>query len=156
MKSLTLLCQSLILTTIIIFPSFAMKAQSTDGRAQGTGSISGRVTLGDKPAPGILVTLSGPNLQTRRQATSEADGHYRIGGLSAGQFTLTPFAPTYVLPPANLTLGSAKSINLSLGESIDNIDFKLTKGGVITGRVTGADGRPVIEERISLVHVDER
>jgi protocatechuate 3,4-dioxygenase beta subunit len=47
-------------------------------------------------------------------------------------------------------------LNLSDGEAIDGIDFKLTRGGVITGRVTDGEGKPVVEERISLSQIEER
>ena len=144
-----------ILMAAILAQSFAAQAQSADAKTKGTGSISGRVTIGDKPAPGIVVTVNGLNLQMSvRQATSDADGHFRIDGLNAGQFVITPIAPLYVVP-ASPMYGPGKSINLASGESIDGIDFTLTKGGVITGRVTDADGRPVIEERISFFLVDE-
>jgi protocatechuate 3,4-dioxygenase beta subunit len=46
-------------------------------------------------------------------------------------------------------------VNLGANEAVEGIDFKLTRGGVITGRVTDAGGLPVIEERISLTQVDE-
>jgi protocatechuate 3,4-dioxygenase beta subunit len=42
------------------------------------------------------------------------------------------------------------TINLAEGETIEKIDFALVRGGVITGRVTDADGRPVIGEQVRL------
>ena len=39
---------------------------------------------------------------------------------------------------------------VEVGESAEGVDFALTEGGVITGRVTDADGRPVVEEAVSL------
>ena len=148
------LCYSSILTAIILFQSSSANGQSAD--AKGTGSISGRVTIGDKPAPGIVMAVSGLNQQVSgRQVTADADGRFRIDGLNAGQFMITPIAPLYVLPGSPM-FGPGKSINLASGESIDGIDFKLTKGGVITGRVTDPDGHPVIEERISFFLVDEQ
>ena len=51
--------------------------------------------------------------------------------------------------------GQGRVLNLSANEAVEGIDFKLTRGGVITGRITDADGRPVIEERISLIAVDQ-
>src|SRR2546429_4295559 len=157
MTSLTrLLSHTLIVTMAILYQTIAVNAQSLDAKTKGTGSITGRVTIGDKPAPGILVIVNSSNLQASAgQATSDADGHYRISGLNAGQFTVMPVAPTYVLPATNPMVGQGKSISLSSGEAIDGVDFKITKGGVITGRVTDADGRPVIEERITLLPIDE-
>src|SRR5713226_5274877 len=153
-----LLCCSLILTAGILSHSSAnAQVQTPDAKAKGTGSISGRVTVGDKAASGILITgLSGTNQQTvAAKTTTDADGRYRFDGLTMGQFTLVPVAPVYV-PTSNSMFGPGKIVNLSSGEAVEGIDFKLARGGVITGRVTDADGRPLIEERISLSPVDER
>ena len=43
---------------------------------------------------------------------------------------------------------------LSEGEDVQGIDFSLVRGGVIAGKVTDADGRPIIEERITVVPDD--
>jgi hypothetical protein len=40
---------------------------------------------------------------------------------------------------------------LTEGERVDGIDFALIRGGVITGKVTDADGRPVVEQRVNLI-----
>ena len=102
-----------------------------------------------------MVVAAGSNQSTfSAQATTDADGHYRIGGLAAGQISITPAAPLYVLPSNPMT-GSSKVVTLTSGEAVDGIDFKLTRGGVITGRIVDADGRPLIEERINLIPVDE-
>jgi hypothetical protein len=38
---------------------------------------------------------------------------------------------------------------------VQNVDFALERGGVIAGRVTDADGRPIVEERLTLVLADQ-
>jgi protocatechuate 3,4-dioxygenase beta subunit len=140
---------SLILTgTILICLPGAGRGQTPGARTKGTSSISGRVTVGDKPAAGIMITAGGLNQIT------DADGRYHLGGLSAGQILVSPAAPLYVIPSTSM-YGPGKMVNLSAGEAVEGIDFKLTRGGVITGRVTDADARPLIEERISLLPVDE-
>src|SRR5712692_1771035 len=152
-----LLCFSLILAiTILSHYSANAQVQPPDAKAKGTASISGRVTVGNKAAAGILITaLGGTNQQTvAAKATTDADGRYGFEGLAMGQFTVAPVAPVYVLPD-NSPFGRGKLVNLASGEAVEGIDFKLARGGVITGRVTDADGRPVIEERISLTPIDE-
>ena len=143
-----------IVTVTLLCQSFA-NAQVPDLKTKDTGSISGRVTVGGKPAPGILVTVTTSNLRAVAQATTDADGNFRVNGLSAGQFQIMPFTPTYVLPPNNPMFGPGQTINVSSGEAVEGVDFKIARGGVITGRVTDADRRPVIEERITLLAVDE-
>jgi protocatechuate 3,4-dioxygenase beta subunit len=145
----------LLALTILLQSSSRIYGQAPDAKSKATGSISGRVTIGDKPALGILVTATVMNTQTLvGQATSDADGNYRISGLSPGQLNITPAAAAYVFP-ASPMYGQGRVVSLSSNEAVDGIDFKLTRGGVITGRVTDADGRPVIEERITLLPVDE-
>lgn len=145
----------ILITPILVFSATKLSAQTPDGKTKPNGSISGRVTIGEKPAPGILIAAGGINSPApATQTTSDADGNYRIGGLAPGQISVTPVAPVYVVP-ANPMFGQGRIVNLSANEAVEGIDFKLTRGGVITGRITDADGRPAIEERISLIAVDE-
>jgi hypothetical protein len=44
---------------------------------------------------------------------------------------------------------------VSEGENIENIDFELKQGAVITGRVTDSQGRPLADERIMLSRLDK-
>ena len=144
---------SLLVTVAIPLLAVSAHAQSTDTKTKGTASISGRVTIGDKPAPGILVIASIHNEAGR--STTDADGEYRIDGLNAGRFVVIPVAPRFVVPVSSITQ-SGTPVNLHSGEAVDGIDFKLTHGGVITGHVTDADGQLVIEQRIDLHPVDEK
>lgn len=50
---------------------------------------------------------------------------------------------------------SGKTITVAEGETIENVDFTLTRGGVVTGRVTQSNGQPVIGEHVSIALVDE-
>ena len=44
----------------------------------------------------------------------------------------------------------SKTRLINRDETVESIDFELMRGGVITGRVTDADGRPIIEETVSI------
>ena len=145
----------ILIAAMLVLAATQLNAQTLEAKTKPTGSISGRVTIGEKPAPGITVVVSDPNsTAVIGQATSDADGNYHIGGLASGQISVMPVAPVYVLPMSPLS-GQGRVVNLSANEAVEGIDFKLTRGGVITGRITDADGRPVIEERISLIAVDQ-
>src|SRR3989442_255884 len=129
-----------ILTVTLSCQSFA-NAQVPDVKTKGTGSISGRVTVGGKPAPGILVTVTTSNLRAVAQATTDAEGNFRVNGLSAGQFQIMPFTPTYVLPPNNPMFGPGQTINVSSGEA-KNIDISLGRRGTtytVKGKIVDAD-----------------
>ena len=49
--------------------------------------------------------------------------------------------------------GSA-AIIVAEGETIEDVNFSLTKGAVITGRVTNSEGQPVVEQGIALQPVE--
>src|ERR1700738_1033800 len=158
-----LLCFSLILTGVVLVcePGDA-HAQSTDAKSKGTGSISGKVTLGGKAAAGIPVAVFGNDFNYRRaaaQATTDNEGHYRLLGLSAAQYQITALAPSLIPAEGNNNYpfyGAAKTVLLSAGESVEDVDLKLVRGAVITGRVTDEEGKPVVEERIELQPADEK
>lgn len=156
MTSQRRLLTHLALTAAVLFPTDAISlAQTPDVKPRATASVAGRVMIGDKPAPGIIVAVNGINQQALlAQATSDTDGKYRINGLAPGQVTISTFTPTFVLPQSP-TFTPGRTLNLSADEVIEGIDFKLTRGGVITGRVTDGEGKPVVEERISLNQLDD-
>ena len=49
----------------------------------------------------------------------------------------------------------AKAIDLADGENVDNEEIGF-KRGVITGRVTDASGKPLVEQRVQLTRLDDR
>lgn len=125
-----------------------------------TGSISGRVTIGGVPARGITVLLSsaqnGPIEKPLAKATSDQDGRFHMTGVPPGQHFLQAFAPALVASADNFTLRSGKIINITAGEALEGESIALTRGAVITGRVTDADGEPVILEKVRLFAVSEQ
>ena len=58
---------------------------------------------------------------------------------------MTPAATAFVTDEGST---GDRTLIISKGETIEDVDFSLIRGGVITGRVTDADGRPVIEEDV--------
>jgi protocatechuate 3,4-dioxygenase beta subunit len=149
--------RSLILATAILSPfSGSAQTQLPDAKPRPTGSISGHVTVGDKPAPGVLIAAfaESPNRRPATQATTDNDGRYALFGLAPGQYNVTALVPAFVVTGSSPN-GLGKIVALALNETVESVDFKLVRGGVITGRVTDADNRPVVEERVDLTLVDE-
>ena len=132
-------------------------AQSTAGQTSKAprGTVSGRVTIKDKGAPGVAVGLrrNEPGIlsQSYLRATTDHDGFYRITNVPPGSYDVAPSAPAYVLLD---TSGRGKSVIVGEGENVDGINFSLVRGGVVTGKVTDADGRPVIAQQINLFQAD--
>lgn len=117
-------------------------------------SISGKVTIKGKPAVGVMVLADEPNaggnLMSRRRAKTDQTGSYRITNLTAGTYEISTITP--VLVPAN----QSDSIVVSEGEEVENVNLVLVPGGVITGKITDADGEPVIGEQVNIMPVSEQ
>jgi hypothetical protein len=135
-------------------PTFAQTATQREAPA----TITGRVSDGEKGLAGVAVVLVPADTPTRLQAVAraktDAEGNYRMTGIAPGRYKVLPFSPTYVVEGLSVyEYPPGKSLNLTAGESVEGIDFRLERGGVITGRVTDADGQPVIAESVSVVPV---
>jgi hypothetical protein len=139
-------------------------AQRTDKEPQPSGSISGQVTLRGKPVAGVPVAAIAGNSINRRDSAArsftDGQGYYRISGLAPGEYQVWTLTPGLIAEqeafPGYSPYGSIKNILLALNEDVGNVDLKLANGAVITGRVTTADNRPVVEERVVLELIDDR
>jgi hypothetical protein len=116
-----------------------------------TGSISGKVTVKGKGVAGVSVCARAPQSGGRpdRALVAETDdqGNYRLSNVALGEYEVIPASPQFAL----IGFETIKRVLLSEGEAVQNIDFALVRGGVITGKVVDAEGRPVIEEMIEIV-----
>ena len=130
-------------------------SQTANDRKNSDASVSGRITIQGKPAPGIIVGLR-PNEPAQSDApfkgATDQDGKYRITNVPAGTYQVMPATPAFVVSDSNKS--SIQSLVIGEGDNITGIDFDLVKGGVITGKVTDAEGRPIAEEHVFLVAAD--
>ena len=143
------------LSLLVLCPVFC--AAQTPARDT-SASISGRVTVRGKGVAGITVVAAMSRSlfdnKTVAKTATDDDGNYRLSGLPAGRFTITPVAKAFVAGTGNATGQSGQSgqsVIVAEGESITKIDFALVRGGVITGRITDGQGNPIIAERVSIV-----
>jgi protocatechuate 3,4-dioxygenase beta subunit len=122
-------------------------------------SISGRITIAGQPVPNALLTLrlveNSPVSDPVVKAVTDVEGRYQFTGLRAGRYTISAMAPAYVGPNDAHYGQLGKNVTLANNETVEGIDFALTRGGVITGRVTDANGQPVIEEQLTVARLDE-
>jgi hypothetical protein len=156
----------IIATAILITCPAVMRGQTRESKSKATGSISGHVLLNGKAAAGIAVAAYGGDTMSRRVAAArtvtDSEGYYSLSQLAPAQYqiaTLTPnltAAETASGPPYGFAyFGSSKNVILAAGEMVGEIDIKLVRGGVITGRVTEGESKPAIEERVALLLVDQ-
>ena len=149
------------LIAVVLWPASLISAQPNP-KPKATGSIGGRVSVSGKAAPEIEVVAimaNSPNRRPAARATTDNEGRYRLRGLPAGTYQVIPLAPTMVSAVNNFDYrmyeGAGKSVMLNESESVDDIDLSLARGAVITGRITDADGKPVVEEAVHLNFVDQ-
>src|ERR1700682_1683772 len=130
----------ILVAAVLFFISGTAHGQTIDARSKGTGSISGRVTIGGKAAFGITVGAFGGDSYPRRsgaQTTTDSEGRYRLFGLGPRTYQVMALAPNLVnTETSNNPYGTGKTILLSAAEAAEDIDFKLVRGAVITGRIS--------------------
>ncbi len=124
-----------------------------------TGAITGRVTsAGGAAIAGIVVTsgIYASAIQCQDSsgvaAGTDSQGRYRID-LPAGNYLVYinthGFTPAVYVPEAYpdvnswLHIADARPITVSAGQLVSNVDFTLSPGSAVTGRLTGGQGEPI-------------
>lgn len=160
--------QSFIRTAIIIAaltggcPGATARPLAPQAKDSGppTGSVSGRITVEGTSAANIVVILMSADRnpyqdQPVARSTTDAEGQFQLTRIPAGRFRILALTPTLTPDRGGDSNPWGRDITLTNGESVDGITIPLRRGGVITGRVTDANGRPRIQERITLMLIDE-
>jgi protocatechuate 3,4-dioxygenase beta subunit len=152
MRSLTRL--AIALAVLLSIQSLA-RPGSFAQEAKANGTIIGRVTVDGKPAQGVTVMavrlLSNNadgwlNLSASIKASTDSDGRYRLEGVPTGKYKVAPFAPEVVGSDDD----TSKEATVAEGATAEPVDFSLLRSGVITGKVTDSEGRPVLLAHIRL------
>ncbi|MDQ3652333.1 MAG: carboxypeptidase regulatory-like domain-containing protein, partial [Acidobacteriota bacterium] len=153
------LMRGLILAALFgLLAATPMRGQTSSAPKGTPGSITGRVTGGgDKALPGVPVVLFSSEPATRfkvlARAKTDAEGRFTLTNIAAGRYSVMPVAPDKVVTNSN-EWSPGKPVTLAAGEHAEGFDFQITKGGVITGRITDPDGIPVIGESVHLEPLD--
>ena len=154
-----IMLMAMMLSVVVCATSQSGTPQSKEANA--SGSIAGRVTIAGKPAANIPVALM-PDPQTGSRerlavsSTTDADGHFQLLHVPVGHFYVTAFAPAFYSEADADAYSEGKAVTLAEGESVDDINLGLRRGGVITGRITDALGRPLIRERLNLYRINPK
>jgi hypothetical protein len=159
MKHLTLRAIGLTILITCSFLCVLAQTQTKPIKKPSTGQVNGRVTISGKGAAGVVVELrthnSGSWTDAQSKAITNDEGKYQIGGLAPGSYLIAPIAWAFVSVERNPDGGGGgRPVVIADDESVENLDFALVRGAVITGKVTDANGRPVIEETVSLTSTD--
>ena len=110
-------------------------------------AISGFVTdaTSGRPLRGALVVLSALERSDQRVALADGTGYYEFSELPAGTYNLRASFADYVGRQFGLRqlVQGATPIDLRGGEMLERINFRLRRGGSISGRILDDEGRPV-------------
>lgn len=143
-----------IASVLLIFAAVFSASSQTKTEKLATASVSGKVTLKNKAVAGVRVFAEeqNPKIWTRSgyRATTDQNGNYRITNLPAGTYFIRPLAPSFTLEDEY----TSNTIVVNESEVVEDINFALVPGGVITGRISDADGRPLIEEPVTILPTD--
>ena len=134
--------------------------RSQDNSKPKGGSIVGRVTAAGKGMAGVTITVTW-NAEALRGGSltvktfTDAEGQFSVGNLRAGTYYVWPFIPAFVVAEGTGSFPQGKTVVVEDGETADGIDFTLSRGSVITGKVSDSAGRPIVDERIRVTPVDQ-
>ncbi|HEX7330145.1 MAG TPA: carboxypeptidase-like regulatory domain-containing protein [Pyrinomonadaceae bacterium] len=141
---------------ILLSLSVAVCAHAQSPTKEQPGSISGRVTFKSKGLAGVVVVAvpnnysGGSEGRPRYRATTDDEGNYRISDVPAGNYVAYPLAPALAVDIAD----AQPVLTIATGQALRDVNFAMMRGGVITGRITNADGQPLVEESVSVAAVD--
>src|ERR1700752_1144786 len=142
-----------VLLTTLSLPAL-LTAQITPQQTSKTprSSVSGRVTVKEKGFPGVVVGLrKSENVYPPppfERATTDQDGYYHFANVAPGSYQIVPSTPAFVM--AEKTQPRGKQVLVGDDENVENVNFSMVRGGVITGRVRDADGRPVVLMQVNI------
>lgn len=136
----------------IVSVAVMASAQTTTIKEPGA-TISGKVTIKGQGAPGVIVALrqndrsSGRREYSGPKGVSDNDGNYRIVNVPPGSYRILTAAKAFVSGEGS---EREKVLIVNKNDTIEHVDFALVRGAVITGKVIDAEGRPIVEEWVSV------
>lgn len=149
-----------VLPTLVTFfcfvaPLFAQSSAKQQPAKTPRGSVSGKVTIKEKPAAGVVVGLRRSDslnpYDPFLKALADEDGVYRITNVAPGTYQVSVAAPGYVVGGDG---NNSRNVVVGEDENIEGMNFSLVRGGVITGKVTDGDGRPVIGHQVEIYSLE--
>jgi len=103
----------------------------------------------------VLLQEQQSNQARASRSKSDENGRFRFTGVAAGRYSISALAPGYFSPGSGDNGPGGQTLNVAEGEKIENIRVEIRRGGVIAGRITDSQGRPVVEEMVNLHRLDK-
>jgi hypothetical protein len=103
------------IAVILIIFGVAVSAQAQTKPVKETSSVSGRVTIKDKPAPGVAVGLSlnepARHSGISHRAVTGLNGEYRLTNVPAGTYEVTVVVAAGLIPADDLLIQRTLIVN---------------------------------------------
>lgn len=132
-------------------------ARDRAARPRGTAAISGRVMTADtgRPVKRARVAVVGANAAGGRAgltAITDDQGRFTLAELPAGSYSVSASKSGFVdaVYGQRRPLQPGTPIPLADGQAAANVDLRLTRGGVITGRVMDEDGEALARALVTV------
>jgi hypothetical protein len=123
-------------------------------QVQGTASIRGLVTSVDTNSPvrRAQVRATSPDTRSARLSTTDGDGRFELKDLPAGRWTISATKGGFVTQQFGQRhpFESVDPIELADGQRF-TANFTLSRGSVITGRVSDEFGDPITGARVQVL-----
>ena len=120
---------------------------------QGTAAIAGRVLTADtgRPVKRARVVVSGGGRGGKTTITDD-QGRYQIAQLPAGTYNVTASKAGFVdaVYGQRRPLQPGTPLTLADSQAANAVDLRLTRGGVVTGRVLDEDGEPLARALVTV------
>lgn len=146
-----------------VSPSFSQTDTKTVEFVTNPAKVSGKVTVEGKAAANISIGITKAsadrNDKPQTTAKTDADGKFSLENFPSGSYYLRPEIPGFVFPNEKDTKSfsyEGKQIVLEAGENLENVDLKLVRGAIITGKLNDGEGKPIIGEQIRLQTFNEK
>jgi carboxypeptidase family protein len=119
----------------------------------GTGVISGKVVAADtgRPVKRARVIVAGGGRP--RAATTDEQGRFHVTALPPGTYSITATKTGFVDGAfgQRRALRTGTPVELADAQQRADVDVKLSRGGVITGRVLDEDGEPLARAMVTVL-----
>jgi hypothetical protein len=145
-------CAAFAMTLVVLATTARAQQRPGSVDASDTGVIKGRVVRSDtrQPLRRAQVRLFAPESHA---VLTDDNGRYEITQLPAGRHTLAASKGGFV----QMTYGQrrphgpGRPLTLAAGQVLEDIDFLLPPGGVITGRIADEAGESVVGAEVSVM-----
>lgn len=146
---------SLALSFALLFASTSRaQSETVASNTNISGTITGRVVdENGEPLPNVPVGVYARGGRSARSFSADEKGEFRADNLAPAAYSINARLPGYVVENDQQSVDDEPRY-FHPGESVT---LRLIKGGVITGRVTDAEGKPIVAVGVRAVRTrDER